>query len=151
MNTPTQTPPSPSTNTLNIPKPDIRTVSGISIVATNVLLWVFKTYVFRAAVPSDVTVALYAVVPAVVGVVFTHLALNKMPPSYLEALRQRWAKSMRDPMIHIADIPPNTVQLDLPSMGTVTSGNIQVTGPDGFPPITAENPTVDDNPAGGAL
>jgi hypothetical protein len=84
-------------------------------------------------------VALYAVIPAAVGAAFTHIALNKMPPSYLRDFRTAWNKAITERKISVL---PNS-SVSLPELPVLTTSDVPTT-PD--IPVTTENPVTDDNP-----
>lgn len=131
MNTPT---PSQTTSGINV---DVRTASGASLVVANLVIWALQTYVFKGSVPATVYAAVYAIVSAAVGVFFTHVALNKMPPSYMSALKQRIRTGKNNPIVL-----PNNAEggQSAPNFSSST-----YVGRD-WNAATAENPIVDDNP-----
>lgn len=150
-------------STGNSKMPSTTTVSTASIAVTAALVWLIQTYVLHGQLPGPVTVAIYGVVPAIVGGFFTRHALNQMPPNLDKAIAARWDKKF-----HAAQgtkVVANTTDVNLPSLYSsplgYSQGAVPVTpvqtykvGPDGFmttqyeePPLTAENPTgKDDNP-----
>lgn len=75
---------------------DVRAVSAYALAIAGLLIWVLQTYVFHGDVPGPVATAIAALVPAAVGYVATHVALNKTPPR-LAAVSKLNVRAHTDP------------------------------------------------------
>ena len=135
MNTPSQTPVNTG-KTITVKTPSTVSVSTVSIAITAALVWVIQTYVIHGQLPGPLTVALYSVVPAVVGGLFTRYALNQMPPKLDAAIAARWDKKFH--------VQQGTMVVAKPPVSAPPQSLSDIYG---SIPLTAENPTgKDDNP-----
>lgn len=131
--------------------PSTTTVSTASIAVTAAIVWALQTYVLHGNLPGPLSVAVYAVIPAIVGGFFTRHALNQMPPNLDKAIAARWDKKFHADQgtkvvpqrSSLADISP-LYRSNLGYSESQSHGNPVQTY--GEPPVTAENPVVDDNP-----
>lgn len=119
--------------------PSTTVVSTASIAVTAALVWIIQTYILHGNLPGPVTVAIYGIVPAIVGGFFTRHALNQMPPKLDAAIAARWDKKFHAQQ-GTKVVPKRHMYVDMTPvpLPTMTDPNI---------PFTAENPAgKDDNP-----
>lgn len=84
--------------------PGVRTASATTLALIGLLLWVLNMYVFKGNVPAPVSAAVYTIVPGVVGWVFTHVALNEIPPK----LKIQLAAKLKNGQVTVLPDPPKT-------------------------------------------
>jgi hypothetical protein len=70
---------------------DVRTISTTALALIGLINWLLASYVFHGTEPSAVSAALMVLVPAGIGFLSTHIALNIFPPKQLAKLKADFA------------------------------------------------------------
>jgi hypothetical protein len=75
---------------------DPRNIAAVSLAAIGLANWLLSSYVFHGTTPAPVATALYVVLPAAVGYLMTHIALNTFPPKLTAQMRRNFQQSMKN-------------------------------------------------------
>jgi len=91
---------------------DPRNIAAASLATIGLVNWLLQTYVFHGATPAPVATFTYLILPAAVGYLMTHIALNQMPPVALAKARLQLQDAIRSNKIMVL---PDSVTIDTTS------------------------------------
>jgi hypothetical protein len=74
---------------------DVRAFSASTLALLGVINWGLEKYVFHGTTPAPVATALYVLLPAMIGYITTHVALNMTSPRELKQLRANFQAAMK--------------------------------------------------------
>jgi hypothetical protein len=111
---------------------DPRNISAGSLALIGLANWLLQTYVFHGATPAPVATSLYIILPALVGYLTTHIALNMYPPKQLRELKANFQAAMKSdrPLVVLPNTTEKTLSTAPPSTSSTTPPETNTTPKD---------------------
>lgn len=107
---------------------DPRNLSATALAAIGLFNWLLQTYVFHGNTPPEVATSLYIILPALVGYLTTHIALNMYPPKELAKLRANFQAAAKGNKIMV--LPQSETATPLPTLVQAQAQNPTPPNPD---------------------